>query len=70
MRFVKTPGKSIKLTSATITVGDHSFEKQVTGGEGTTIDMVLPQGETFIEAFFMTADDEQLGAYYVVVEKV
>ena len=32
--------------------------------------MRLPAGETFIEAWFNTADGEQVGAYYVVVEKV
>lgn len=68
--FRETPGKSIQLKSATVKVGDQTFEKQTTGGEGTTFDMTLPVGETFIEAFFTTSDDEQLGAYYVVVEKV
>ena len=68
--FRETPGKSLNLKTATVKVGDQSFEKKVTNGEGTAFDMRLQEGETFIEAYFHTADDEQLGAYYVIVEKV
>ena len=68
--FRETPGKSLKLKTATVKVGDQTSEKQVTGGEGTTFNMTLPEGKTFIEAYFHTEDDEQLGAYYVIVEKL
>jgi arylsulfatase B len=68
--YRETPGKSLKLKTATVKVGDQTFEKQVTGGEGTTFDMTLPEGKTFIEAYYHTSEDEQLGAYYVIVEKV
>jgi arylsulfatase B len=68
--YRETPGKSLKLKTATVKVGDQTSEKQVTGGEGTTFNMTLPEGKTFIEAYYHTADDQQLGAYYVIVEKV
>jgi arylsulfatase B len=68
--FRETPGKSLKFKMAGIKIGDRTLEKKVSGGEGTTFDMRLPAGETFIEAWFNTADGEQVGAYYVVVEKV
>ena len=68
--FRETLGRSLKFKSATVKVGDEVFEKRVTRGEGVSFDMRLPAGETFIEASFQTQDDEQVGAYYVVVEKV
>jgi arylsulfatase A-like enzyme len=68
--YRETPGKSLKLKTATVKAGDQTSEKQVTGGEGTTFNMTLPEGKTFIEAYYHTADDQQLGAYYVIVEKV
>ena len=68
--YRETPGKSLKFKTATIQIGDQTLEKKVSGGEGTTFDIRLPAGETFIEAWFHTTEGEQVGAYYVVVEKV
>ena len=68
--FRETPGKSLKFKSASIKVGDELRESNVGKGEGVTFNMRLPAGETFIEAWFETKDGEQVGAYYVVVEKV
>ncbi len=68
--FRETPGKSLKFKTATIKVGDELRESSAGKGEGTTFNMRLPAGETFIEAWFDTTDGEQVGAYYVVVEKL
>jgi len=68
--FRETPGKSLKFKTATIKVGDELRESSAGKGEGTTFNMRLPVGETFIEAWFDTNEGEQVGAYYVVVEKL
>jgi arylsulfatase A-like enzyme len=68
--YRETPGSSLHFKTASVKIGDQTAEKKVTGGEGTTFEMKLPQGETFIEASFTTTDGEQVGAYYVVVERV
>ena len=68
--FRETPGKSMKFKAATIKVGDQTYEKQVMGGEGVTFNMNLSEGKSFIDAYFTTEEDQKMGAYYVIVEKI
>ncbi len=63
-------GKALDIRNARVRIGGQEQEKTV-GDEDKEVSFTfrLPEGPTDLQTWFVTADGEEFGAYYVYVEK-
>jgi len=63
-------GRAIPLVSARIRVGEQEAEQAVAAdAKGVDFQFELPQGKAWLETCFTDTSGEELGAYYVYVER-
>ena len=65
------PGRGFKFESATLSVADLKLEtKFEDSAKGAIFTTDLPAGKTQLKGLFQTADGEDIGAFYVYVERL
>ena len=65
------PGRGFKFVSAMLSVADLKLETKFEGNpKGVVLTTDLPVGKTQLKALFQTADGEDIGAFYVYVERL
>lgn len=68
--FRVTPGKQVKATNATLTVGDQTVTADIpSGAKEVVFNMKLKAGKTKMAGLFRTADDQEYGTYFAYVTK-
>ncbi len=69
--FQYVPGKAISVTSARIKIGDYDKTVPVSEQDkGAVFKVRLKAGDTFLKTWFITDQQESLGAYYVYVRRI
>ncbi|AWV97658.1 arylsulfatase [Arcticibacterium luteifluviistationis] len=64
-------GKALNITAARIAIQDLALSKEVdSNAEFTEFEVELEKGETHLKTWFTLEDKEELGAYFVIVEKL
>ena len=65
------PGRGFKFVSAKLSVADLKLETKFEGNpKGAIFTTDLPVGKTQLKGLFQTADGEDIGAFYVYVERL
>ena len=65
------PGRGFKFVSAKLSVADLKLEtKFEDNAKGAVFTTDLPVGKTQLKGLFQTADGEDVGAFYVYVERL